>query len=162
MTDFKRGNAVVLSYGGSDYQGRVDLASADSCSLVLAFEAMIDGHAGAMAVLRGRDGVYRSISNGAQVDIRLATPAEPPLFRGEPGWAGMFTRAEHPDAYRNGTRVEKAIFETGDAHPIGSQATVLGSVGHAKVGMGYFVEWDARPRVAVFVEARKVRNLSTP
>lgn len=68
----------------------------------------------------------------------------------EPGWIGNFSRGEAPGCYPNGTRVEKVKTEPGDAHPIGAQATVLGSIRHP-IGTGYFVEWDARPRHAVFV-----------
>lgn len=78
------------------------------------------------------------------------------LPREHPGWFGMFTRHQMPGAIRNGTRVVKVRTEARDTHPVGSLATVLGSMGHPDVGIGYFVEWDARPRWAVFVIAWKI------
>jgi hypothetical protein len=74
----------------------------------------------------------------------------------EPGWSGVFTRAHYPGAYPNGARIVKIRLGPGDAHPIGARATVLGSVGHPALGVGYFVEWDDHPRVAVFVQADKI------
>jgi hypothetical protein len=76
--------------------------------------------------------------------------------RPHPGWYGLFTRHQMPGAIRNGTRVVKVRTEAGDTHPVGSLATVLGSMGHPDVGIGYFVEWDARPRFAVLVVADKI------
>jgi hypothetical protein len=73
-----------------------------------------------------------------------------------PGWIGLFTTDTYPGALPNGTRIRKAVDLPGDAHRVGDEGTVLGSYGHPKVGWGYFVEWDDRPRIAVFVEARKV------
>lgn len=73
-----------------------------------------------------------------------------------PGWVGMHTRDEAPGGLPNGTRVRKVRVEAGDTHPIGSTATVLGSLHHPKVGGGYFVEWDATPRHAVFVISTKI------
>jgi hypothetical protein len=74
--------------------------------------------------------------------------SEPELTQ-MPGWRGMFTTNEYPGAYPNGTRVIKVKTEPGDAHPVGARATVLGSMGQATMDeIGYFVEWDAQPRVA--------------
>jgi hypothetical protein len=77
-------------------------------------------------------------------------------LREHPGYLGLFTRHQMADAIPNGTRVVKVRTDAGDAHPLGSLATVLGSMGHPKVGNGYFVEWDARPRWAVFVAGDKI------
>ena len=69
-----------------------------------------------------------------------------------PGYTGCFTRDRYPLAkFDNGQRVVKVKEEDGDTHPVGSCATVLGSIGHPDIGVGYFVEWDDLPRVAVFV-----------
>lgn len=73
-----------------------------------------------------------------------------------PGWAGAHTRDQAPGAIPNGTRVRKLKDDPGDLHPIGSEATVLGSIHHLAVGYGYFVEWDASPRTAVFVVPWKI------
>lgn len=75
----------------------------------------------------------------------------------EDGWYGSFTRARYPGAMANDTRVVKIETESGDIHPLGACATVLGSIGHPDVGVAYFVEWDEHPRVAALVTAYKVR-----
>lgn len=80
------------------------------------------------------------------------------------GWVGAFTREQAPEAkYKNGARIEKWVSEAGDAHPLGSQGTVLGSVyvpptrekrppgPHTVWGAAYFVAWDDEPRTACFV-----------
>lgn len=74
------------------------------------------------------------------------------------GYTGMFTRHQYDGAITNGTRVVKIQSEAGDAHPVGSLATVLGSVGHPGIGIGYFVEWDDQPRMAVFVAGVKIER----
>jgi hypothetical protein len=79
-----------------------------------------------------------------------------PNLREYPGWAGIHCRDQYPGAYTNGSRVVKVAGDAKDAHAIGTGATVLGSMGHPEVGIGYFVEWDATPRVAVFVAAVKI------
>lgn len=73
-----------------------------------------------------------------------------------PGWVGMHTRNQARGAIPNGARVRKISTERGDSHPVGSTATVLGSIFHASVGYGYFVEWDVSPRSAVFVVGEKI------
>lgn len=80
-------------------------------------------------------------------------------FRDYPGWHGAHTRTEAPGALRNGTRVHKIATEDGDTHPVGSKATILGSVHVPERGYAYFVEWDDSPRYAVLVVAGKIRQL---
>ena len=76
----------------------------------------------------------------------------------EPGWVGSFTRREHPDGMPNGTRVVKVMCDKGDRQPLGSEGTVLGSVIRMPwEPMGYFIEWDALPRHAVFVMNFKIK-----
>lgn len=75
-----------------------------------------------------------------------------------PGWVGMHTRDHAPGALPNGSRVRKVRTEAGDTHPIGSMATILGSVSDP-IGNGYFVEWDATPRHAVFVVETKIEAI---
>jgi len=71
----------------------------------------------------------------------------------EPGWIGGFTRHQAPEAlFRNGSRIQKAKFGPGDATPLGSLGTVLGSLYLPEMGsVGYFVEWDWKPKVAVAI-----------
>lgn len=74
----------------------------------------------------------------------------------EPGWFGGFTREQAPGAIPNGTRVVKVRTEPTDTHPIGSLATILGSIA-AKGEVFYFVEWDAHPRIAVGIRSFKIK-----
>jgi hypothetical protein len=68
------------------------------------------------------------------------------------GYFGVFTRDQSPLAkYSNGARIVKVRTEPRDGNPLGATGTVLGSIGHPEVGVGYFVEWDRMPRCAVFV-----------
>ena len=80
-------------------------------------------------------------------------------LRTYPGWIGLHTRDQAPNAMANGSRVVKIKTEPGDSHPVGSSATVLGSLYAPDVGFGYFVEWDARPRYAVFASAAKIESV---
>ena len=86
------------------------------------------------------------------MDDRLAAAG----LRLYPGWIGIHTQDQAAGALSNGTRVRKIKSEPGDTHPIGSLATVLGSLGLPDIGYGYFVEWDVKPRLAVFVIAAKI------
>lgn len=87
----------------------------------------------------------------------------------EPGWRGWFTREQALGAWRNGTRIVKVAVEEGDAHPVGSLGTVLGSmaappemIAQLTTEFGrrsrvlYFVEWDDLPRHAVGVVSAKI------
>lgn len=76
-----------------------------------------------------------------------------------PGWTGVHTREQARGAIPNGTRVRKIATDAGDAHPIGALATILGSVQHPQHGVCYFVEWDAKPKTAVFVAGFKIAPL---
>src|SRR5262249_17567539 len=93
-------------------------------------------------------------------DLRRASEngfvkVKPP--RHEDGWSGAFTREQAPQAlFSNGTRVKKTKAEPCDTTPLGALATVLGSYYIPEKGVGYFVEWDDKPRVAVFVVGWKL------
>jgi hypothetical protein len=72
-----------------------------------------------------------------------------------PGWIGQHTREEAEGALENGTRVRKIGSRPREGHQDGALATVLGSViAPWGPGYGYFVEWDDRPREAVFIASR--------
>lgn len=81
---------------------------------------------------------------------------EDPMPKEHPGWFGVFTRAHYPGALENGSRIKKVWEEPGDGTALGTEGTVLGSLGFPDIGVGYFVEWDNRPRVAVFVISKKI------
>jgi hypothetical protein len=74
----------------------------------------------------------------------------------EPGWVGVLTRGEAPGAIKNGTTIVKIMEERGDFKPVGTRGTVLGSIRHSKVGIGYFIEWEEHQKVAVFVAEKKI------
>lgn len=74
-----------------------------------------------------------------------------------PGWVNPFTTNQAPEAaFTNGTRIVKAKHEPNDWTPLGTRGTVLGSIYDRKLGAAYFVEWDDKPKVAVFVVEGKV------
>jgi len=73
-----------------------------------------------------------------------------------PGYVGMFTRAQAPGAYLNGTAIVKRNSVPGDATPDGGRGVVLGSIITLGPGFGYFIEWALRPGVAVFVAGYRV------
>jgi hypothetical protein len=65
----KTGDRVKIECAGRRVDGTVILASENGASLMLAFEALLDGHVGMMPVLRGDDGSYRAIMTGSTVEI---------------------------------------------------------------------------------------------
>lgn len=73
-----------------------------------------------------------------------------------PGYQTMFTRQERKGMAKNGTRVFKCNVDPGDTRPIGAKGTVLGSFWHPSLGPAYFIEWDDKPRLAVFVLQWKI------
>jgi len=70
----KTGDRVIITCDGEQYAGHIILASSNEVSLMLGFEAIIDGHVGMMPVLRGNDGVYRSLFTSVEIGIRPWTP----------------------------------------------------------------------------------------
>jgi len=72
------------------------------------------------------------------------------------GYAGVYTRHESEGCLKNGTRIYKSMSDDGDATPTGTAGTVLGSLSDPRVGKGYFVEWDDKPKTAVFVIEQKI------
>lgn len=76
-----------------------------------------------------------------------------------PGYVGAFTRNEALGAWRNGTRLEKVKSEDGDAHELGDECAVLGSMVH-QGQLAYFVEWDGNPGIAVACMAWKLGPVS--
>ncbi len=77
----------------------------------------------------------------------------------ELGWRGLFTRQEAHGAWLNGSRVIKVVSEKGDGHQNGSEGRVLGSIRTPETGIGYFIEWDDTPKVAVFTMQIKLGKL---
>jgi hypothetical protein len=61
-----------------------------------------------------------------------------------------FTTDTAAGAWPNGTRVQKRNSKADDGHADGALGTVLGSIGAGGL-LGYFVAWDDRPGLPVFV-----------
>lgn len=66
----KRGDRVLIECDGKTVLGIVLLASENDKSLMLSFDALIDGHVGMMPVLQDDDGEYRSIMTGVLVKLQ--------------------------------------------------------------------------------------------
>lgn len=79
-------------------------------------------------------------------------------IRDHKGYYGAFTRERAEGALPCGTRVVKIKTEDRDANPVGARGRVLGSIlaGDRGDELGYFIEWDHAPNVAVFVMAWKL------
>lgn len=70
MIPWKTGDQVIIECDGRTLPGTVKLASSNSVSLMLEFEAILAEHVGMMPVLRDDAGVYRSIANDQVVTLR--------------------------------------------------------------------------------------------
>lgn len=80
-----------------------------------------------------------------------------------PPYKGAFCDEDAPEAaYKRGERIRKALHEEGDSTPTGTEGTVLGSVAGEIDGamrIGYFVEWDDKPLVAVGIMDYKIERI---
>lgn len=93
----------------------------------------------------------------AREDSEATTFEEMFGIREEKGWKGVFTRRQAVSAlYPNGMQIQKTFCEDGDVTPKGTGGTVLGSIQSPIMGVGYFIEWADKPRVAVFTIERKI------
>jgi hypothetical protein len=66
---FQTGEAIVITADERVLSGVVVMASGNGRSLFVQFDGMIGGEAGAMALLLGDDGVFRSVFTGMAVTI---------------------------------------------------------------------------------------------
>ena len=64
---FTTGETVRITCAGRTLVGEIVFASGNGRSLMLGFEAILEGHVGMMPVLRDDDSTYRSIMNGVAV-----------------------------------------------------------------------------------------------
>lgn len=76
-TEWRSGDAVMITCDGETIEGTILLASPNSVSLMLGFEAILAEHVGMMPVLRHKDGVYRSIVNRTEVGLRICDHRDP-------------------------------------------------------------------------------------
>lgn len=67
---FKRGERVRIKCQGRTLAAEIVIASANGASLMLSFDALLDGHVGMMPVLLDDKGVYHSIVTGVAIEIR--------------------------------------------------------------------------------------------
>jgi hypothetical protein len=67
---YKRGDFVQLECKGQTVKAMVYLASSNGKSLMLGFDAMVDGHVGMMPIFLDDGGVYRSIVNDVEVKLK--------------------------------------------------------------------------------------------
>ena len=83
-------------------------------------------------------------------------------IRMHPGYLTPFSNRSASGAIPNGTRIRKTMVDDGDMNPLGATGVVLGSLRvpgkPGRRGIGYFVAWDARPHIAVFVTAMKIER----
>lgn len=75
------------------------------------------------------------------------------------GYLTPFTRQEARQAkFSNGARVKKVSEDaSGDITKLGTEGTVLGSIHAPGIGTAYFVEWDDKPHIAIFVIEGKIK-----
>jgi hypothetical protein len=69
---FARGDQVRLRYGPIWYPAIVIVASPNGRSLILRFEAIVDGHVGVMPVLQTEDGGYVALMTNEPIIIERA------------------------------------------------------------------------------------------
>jgi hypothetical protein len=65
----KRGDFVWIEHGEELMQAMVTLASDNAVSLMVMFDGMFCGYAGAMPLLRDDAGVYRDLTEGRPVKV---------------------------------------------------------------------------------------------
>lgn len=71
-----------------------------------------------------------------------------------------FTTDQAMGAWPNGMRIRKTVFGEGDAHAVGEEGVIVGSLGPYEGQYCYFVRWDDMPRAPVFVEGRKIGRVT--
>ncbi len=64
---WQTGDKVMLKCGKKTVPATVLSASANGVSLMVKFDAMLEGHVGKMPILRDRKGVYHSIMTQTEV-----------------------------------------------------------------------------------------------
>jgi hypothetical protein len=70
MTFFRKGDAIEIGWEGRTVDGTIYLMSENQISGLIRFEAILGKHAGAMPIMLGDDGSYRSIIDGTEVTMR--------------------------------------------------------------------------------------------
>jgi len=80
----------------------------------------------------------------------------------------VYFPGQAPGAILNDKRIVKIMSETGDTNPVGVKGTVLSSIAMPRelakqsgCRFAYFVSWDSRPSVPVFVMGNKIAEAET-
>jgi hypothetical protein len=60
--------------------------------------------------------------------------------------------------YKRGDRVEKATYESGDIHKIGTKGVVMGTIFNKEIGEGYLVQFENDPNMS-FTMQYKIKLL---
>lgn len=68
----KDGDPIEIVHDGRSVPGMIVMISDNQMSALIAFEAILDGHVGSMAVMLddAARGTYRSIITGAEITLR--------------------------------------------------------------------------------------------
>jgi hypothetical protein len=66
---FKTGDRVWVGCDDRTVEGWIILASSNGVSLMVGFEALLDGHAGTMPVMLDDHGVYRALLTGHAIAL---------------------------------------------------------------------------------------------
>jgi hypothetical protein len=66
----KTGDRITVTAHGKTLPGSVVLASSNEMSLYIEFDGSFPFHIGAAPLLKGRDGVYRSIVDDTEMTVR--------------------------------------------------------------------------------------------
>lgn len=69
---FQRGDAVSIRCEGRTVPGTILMASSNGISIMLGFDAMIDGHIGMMPIIRDEGGTYHALVTDIEVEIAHA------------------------------------------------------------------------------------------
>lgn len=73
---FRMGDNIRIVCDGRIVDAVIELVSKNETSMLIHFAAMLHGHIGEMPIMRGDDGVYRSIIDGTEVHIRKQRRSE--------------------------------------------------------------------------------------
>lgn len=79
-------------------------------------------------------------------------------IKNHPGYLTPFCNNQAEGAWENGSCVVKHGSDAGgDLTPDGIKGTILGSLKVPELGYGYFVEWENKPKMAIFCVEEKMK-----
>lgn len=81
-------------------------------------------------------------------------------IRNHPGYLTPFCKKQAAGAWANGSCVVKSGSDPGgDVTPDGIKGKILGSLKAPNGGYAYFVEWENKPKFAIFCTEEKMKLL---